>query len=257
MRPELTEIEMVYEANVRSVNRLMGFDSIVVETVIEMLDRAEADLENRNAHSVLPTIRNHRDSMKNIRRNESVKAYYDTMLNQCVVLLVSHFGSAVHDALRLGIREALGHGQRFAVTKEEIRVKMSDLWITIDSDAPRRADEVAELLINQHKVSFQDMQSIARAFDAYLGVETPQGGFLNDIIIAHATRHCIVHSGGRMTLRAVKQIGDRKGDRLQLEYKIDEPIQYERPHVEAVAQATGDYLRRLLETLDIALTPIA
>ena len=39
------------------------------------------------------------------------------------------------------------------------------------------------MLITQHQVSFQDMLSINRAFGDYLGINTPQGAFLDDIII--------------------------------------------------------------------------
>ena len=114
LRTELVEISDRYDSSLRSIQRLMRFDRIVVETVVELLGRLEADLEGRS-NLAQQAVRNHLDSARNIRNNQSVKVYYDTMLNQCVVLVVSHFGSTVHDALRFGIREALQHGAKFAV----------------------------------------------------------------------------------------------------------------------------------------------
>ena len=256
MRAELNEIADRYDSNLRSIQRLMRFDRIVVEAVVELLERLYSDLEGRS-NLAQNTVKNHLDAAKNIRTNDSVRVYYDTMLNQCVVLVVSHFGSAIHDALRFGIREALKHGAKFAVGKQEIKAKMNELWATLDVDASRRADELADILIAQHQVSFQDMQSINRAFADYLGVATPQGAVLNDIIIGQATRHCIVHTGSRMSSRGVKQIGGRQGDRLTLSFKSGDVIQYGPSDVEALASATRDYLLELLTSLDATLPPTA
>lgn len=252
LRTELVEISDRYDSSLRSIQRLMRFDRIVVETVVELLGRLEADLEGRS-NLAQQAVRNHLDSARNIRNNQSVKVYYDTMLNQCVVLVVSHFGSTVHDALRFGIREALQHGAKFAVGKQEIKARMNELWATLDVDATRRADELADMLITQHQVSFQDMLSINRAFGDYLGINTAQGGFLDDIIIGQAMRHCIVHTGSRFSSRAARQIAGRQGDRLTLNYKPGDIIQFETADVDALASATQDYLRQLLTSLDAAL----
>ena len=66
-------------------------------------------------------------------------------------------------------------------------------------------------------------------------------------------RHCIVHTGSRFSSRAAKQIAGRRGDRLTLNYKPGDIIQFETADVDALASATQDYLRQLLTTLDSAL----
>ena len=47
MRAELNEIADRYDSNLRSIQRLMRFDRIVVEAVVELLERLYSDLEGR------------------------------------------------------------------------------------------------------------------------------------------------------------------------------------------------------------------
>jgi hypothetical protein len=249
---DLELVETTYAFNVESVESLMQFDSIVLTTIDDMLDRLQKDLEDKRANLAIVAVQNHRRNIQNIRKNESVKHHYDTMLNQCVVLLVSHFASAMHDALRAGVYEALRHGQRFPVAKQEIKAKLGDLWY--GQDEQRRADHIVELAIDQPGVSFQDMQSVHRTFHDYLTITTPRGPALDDIIIGQATRHCIVHTGGKATLKSMKMIGSRTGHRLNLRPIADQPIQFERDHVRALAASTTEYLRELLVTMQQTMT---
>jgi len=249
---DLELVETTYAFNVESVESLMQFDSMVLTTIDDMLDRLQKDLEDKRANLAIVAVQNHRKNIQNIRKNESVKHHYDTMLNQCVVLLVSHFASAVHDALRAGVYEALRHGQRFPVAKQEIKAKMGDLWY--GQDEHRRAEHIVDLAIDQPGVSFQDMLSIHRTFNDYLMITTPRGPALNDIIIGQATRHCIVHAGGKMTLKSMKMLGNRTGHRLHLRVVADQPIQFERDDVRALAASTTEYLGELLGNMQQTMT---
>ena len=85
---------------------------------------------------------------------------------------------------------------------EQINVSVGDILDMADN----QLFGLAEALLLKKAVSFQDMQSISRAFKDFVGVEVKRSPEVNDIIVAQACRHAIVHNGARVDDRLLKQI---------------------------------------------------
>lgn len=99
-----------FSANALEVDRLLTFDSLIIDVAVDALKQIEAALEDRNLHSVLPLVRNRATLLSNVAESESLRPQYAAMFNQCVVLLVSYFGAAAHTLFRQGVAAALAAG---------------------------------------------------------------------------------------------------------------------------------------------------
>ena len=98
--PPLRDIQSSFENNLRSVQELIDFDHTVLEGATHNIERLRADLDDRTP-SVAERVGRTVQMLRNIRDNDSMRSHYATIYNQCVVLLVSHFGSALHSIFSL------------------------------------------------------------------------------------------------------------------------------------------------------------
>ena len=155
------DIQNTFRTNVISVHKLMNFDREVQDIFIEQI----ADLSKRlkSQQKITNEQLNGERQLKmlrQIRNNDSLRPRYEVIFNQAVVLAVSYFGSAIHDILRLCIADAIKHKQHRRLLNDEIKVSIADLV-----GASETFDEaISDLFITRKDISFQDMQSIARAF---------------------------------------------------------------------------------------------
>lgn len=121
-----------------------------------------------------------------------------------MVLLVSHFGSALHDIFRDAVTRALDHPKGLPESSQKVKTEIR--WFDLkNADGPPAA-VFADLLIAAEDLKFQDMGSTARAFKDHLRVEIPRGATMNDIILGQAARHVIVHSGTVVDKKFISQI---------------------------------------------------
>lgn len=190
-----------FKSNLAEVDRLINFDrelfSLVLDTVQGLHDQLKhhfAD-ERRNGARALQVIRG-------IRENASVRSKYQTICNQAVVLLVSHFASALGDLFRTAVSDRLASPDVGKLLEEEFKLTVTELkerdW--------NLAGAVPDLLIAKHDFTFQDMGATFRAFTTYTNLTPPRGELMHNIIAAQACRHTIVHAGGRVSDRSAKQV---------------------------------------------------
>jgi len=97
MDEELTRIRENFQENVKSLNDLMNFDDLILDFGIRSLEKADGFIKRQHIQNPLCDVTKALNQFKNIRSNKSLKPHYQIMLNQCVVLLVSYFSSAVED----------------------------------------------------------------------------------------------------------------------------------------------------------------
>ncbi len=190
-----------FKGNAKEVERLINFDrevlSIVEGSIEDLHVRLRGRYENdrMNGGRVLTVVRG-------IRNNESLKSKYAAVYNQAVVLLVSHFASALGDLFRNAVSFQLENSDKGKLLAEEIRITYGELrdhdW-NLKTVAP-------DLLISKHDYTFQDMQSTRRAFETYAKVELERDVAMNNIIAAQACRHAIVHAGGKVSDRTIRQL---------------------------------------------------
>jgi hypothetical protein len=172
------------------------------------------------------------------------------MFNQCVVLLVSYFGAAAHTLFRQGVAAALAAGANVPAATEELKVS----WRAVAQAEGEREAMFSDLLIAQHDISFQDMQSIRRAFEKHLGVIIERSSGLNDIIMGQAGRHVIVHAGGVIDNKIVRQVAGALPRALMPELKVGEPIRFHPSDVRLLTESMTACVGSIVDALTAANT---
>lgn len=235
-----------FRQNLRSVHELMRFDEQVLEFVIGPMKR----LANRQTAARIQNPRHRIDQVLalvlGIKGNASLRPHYAAMYNQCLVLLVSHFASAARELFVDAIVSAIDSDASTPLLDAEVRLTPRDVRETSASIS----QVMAESLANAKDISFQDMQSVERAFRTYFRTAAGRGQMVNDIILGQACRHAIVHSGARVTRRLLTQVRDAKPRLLKLELAEGEAIEFSRFEVRAVAKEMLKYLRDTAELIE-------
>ena len=218
-----------FKANLAEVDRLIHFDREILQimemTVQDLHDQLRPKFadERLNGGRALRVV-------KGIRENETVRVKFQAIYNQATVLLVSHFASALGDLFRDAVAVRLGTADPGKVLDEDFKISVAEMR---DRDWNFKA-AVPELLIAKHDFTFQDMQATVRAFQNYAGRAVPRDVVMNNIIAAQACRHVIVHAGGRVTERAVKQVSNASPRTLKPLLQLGEQVQFTLAEVEQV-----------------------
>ncbi|MGH2569028.1 MAG: hypothetical protein ACRDGA_11875 [Bacteroidota bacterium] len=237
---------LIFEANVRLVNELMDFDRTVVKFALHHLEQRQKYLEKAGILNQYSSLRSAIDQLRAIREHDSLRSQYRAILNQGVVLLVSYFGSAVSDLLSAGIANALGNRQSEALLKKEIKIALEDI-LNVD---PNHEESVADLVIEKSDISFQDMKSISRAFRELLNIEPVKDNHVNNIIVAQACRHLIVHSGGIGDHAFVNQLRSANPRDLKHDVKKGDSVAFTREEISVVSESMKQYLNRLAKGIN-------
>ena len=239
----IVSTENTFKKNVEAVHRLIEFDRVVLDSCITQISNLADRLEARGFAKTHPTLGADKtlQSLKNIRQNDSLRPHYAEMFNQSLVLLVSYFGLSIRDLFKGCFTCVLQSGKLGKLGKFDVKVSLADLQIGID-DFPGK---LADIFVAQKEISFQDMQSIGRAFDEYLGFKPEKDKSVNNLILAQACRHVIVHSGSKADAKLLKQIADAKPRDLKENLTAGQKIQFEPAEIRLVGESMVIYMRGL------------
>lgn len=204
MKAYFSFIEKGLKSNIDDVYRLAEFDQELLGIAIRHLKKHEEALNKIGIDNPTLTAINPRKALEDIRHNNSLRPRFEVINNQCVVLLVSLFSSAIGDVFRKGVETLASMGTSETLNREEIKLTVSEI-VNEHEDISYR---VGRLVEENNNISFQDMRSIHRAFQKYFEIETPKDQIVNTIIFAQASRHIIVHDGGIVNQRFLNQIRD-------------------------------------------------
>ena len=235
-----------FKANLAEVDRLVNFDREIVQIMTQAVQDLHEQLlprfadERLNGGRALKVVRG-------IRDNESVRARYSAIYNQAVVLLVSHFASALGDLFRDAVAMRLDTAEPGKVLEEEFKLTVSE----IRERGWNLRTAIPDLLIAKHDFTFQDMQATVRAFQSYTDCVPQRDTHMNNIIAAQACRHVIVHSGGRVNEKAVKQVSGAVPRTLKPLLVVGAQVTFTLQEVESIK---GDMLV-FVERLDIQNPP--
>lgn len=240
-----------FKGHIEAVERLMNFDRDVLDIAITQL----SDLRDRlKQHHKLdnPQLTAERtlEILRGIRQHDSLRPRYSAIFNQALVLLVSYFGSTVHDLFRQGIERVLDGGLECPLLAEGLRITMRDVrdtGLSLRQCAP-------DLFIQAKDISFQDMQSIVRAFGDHLEVRIERCSGMNDIIVAQACRHVIVHCGGLADDRLVKQVNNANPRDIKRTIDVGAEIQFTDIEVSAVGAKMLEFLQAMTDALEKRIT---
>lgn len=240
---------LAFEANLRLLDDIVAFDDKLMDFVI-------GPLENYRDRLVKAEIPAHHQpnaliqTFKNIRTNKSLTNYYQALYNQWLVLLVSYFGAAAKDLFIEAATTAIRDRQRPEVLKAVLEAPVEDFAEEHD-DIPAF---LADLLASKKDTSFQDMQSIGRAFKDYFGVATERDKTVNDIVLAQACRHAIVHAGGTVDARLLKQLRAAAPRTLKNDLQLGGKLEFSPTEIKIASDAMRAHLRRLEEGLRRSMT---
>lgn len=231
-----------FKSNVTEVDRLVNFDREVLQVALSAVEALHEQLKDRfgdermNGRRALQVI-------SGIRDNDTVRTKYKAIYNQAVVLLVSHFASALGDVFREAVTARLGSQDPGKLLEEEFKLTVSELkereWSLKGA--------VPELLIAKYDFTFQDMGATVRAFQSYTNLSTPRGECMHNIIVAQACRHIIVHAGGRVNEKTIRQVAKATPRSIKPALVIDDMVSFELSELEIVKSSMLQFIEQLAE----------
>lgn len=233
-----------FEANLRSVQELANFDRFVLNAGISNIQLLQDYFKERP--SIADRIGNTLEGLRRIRENDSLRKHYSTIYNQCIVLLVSYFASTLHSIFIAAAPPRIGRFGSKDVGKEDLKFTLGELR---DLDFELK-DSIGQILTMKRDISFQDMQSTVKAFDGFLGIDVPAGSTMNNIILAQAARHVIVHSGSIVDIKCVKQLRDAAPRDVKPSIVVGELLAFTPGEVEAVASSMAAFVEQIVLSLD-------
>lgn len=240
MRNRLNQIKSNFVANVAIVEKLMKFDEAIAYFCLTTLKKADEGLESMGCAkhpscNIKPMIK----QMENISQNNSLQSYYEIMFNQCVVILVSYFGSAIEDLFQIALQNK--------IDKKELGKKLEGEEIKLTVGQLVYETNIVDIFISKKDISFQDMQSIARAFEQYIEMnEIPRDHIVNNIILSQACRHCIVHDGSTVNKRVIDQLKSANPRDLKLDLKVEDKILFTEDEIKVITTSMMEYIDRLI-----------
>jgi len=231
-----------FRKNVESVFRLAEFDHIVLDVAIKTLDGIQERATADGIDNYRLSVCNGLQLLKDIRTNDSLRPQYAHIFNQCVVLLVSYFSSAVSDIFETSLSVQLDHDPNKALLQEGLRLTVGEL---VDMDQGIK-ERLGELIIRKKDISFQDMQSIAKAFETYCNHSPKKDTDVNNIIAGQACRHVIVHTGAVASKRCVSQVSGATPRTLKQNLRKGEEVQFAIPELRILSESMIAYIEKLV-----------
>jgi hypothetical protein len=245
----LQEAVDTFKRNAASVFGLIDFDRAVLEFAIDSLNNLVGQLEALGSNNASRTVGNFVQVLGNVRQNDSLRPKYETIYNQCVVLLVSYFGAAVHTVFTEAIGTAFAGAHSVPAASHEVKLT----WRDLRRDDLPLGEVLAELIVAQRDISFQDMQSITRAFKDNLAVELDRDIVTNDIILGQACRHAIAHAGRVADARMIRQLRAAVPRSLKQTITEGDAISFAPDEVLQLGATMEIYLVRLCEAVETRL----
>ncbi len=250
LREKLSAVTEQFGDSVESVDRLMNLHDDVAQFCVTTLEKvvkfhtAQGFQEDHPACNVSQML----GQMKRIQTNESLKPRYQAMLNQCVVLLVSYFTSAIQDIFGIILKDKIISGEKIAKLegKESIRFGVDELRNLHDSEF----EGIGELVVAKKQINFQDMKSIVDVFRNYFGIQLKEDANVHNIIIAHACRHVFVHAGDVASEKTIKQVARAKQRDVKKTLTEGDHIQFEDEEITKIADSMKAYIQGLTDKLE-------
>lgn len=236
-----------FKSNVAEVDRLVNFDREVLQVALSAVATLHEKLKERfgderlNGGRALQLIRG-------IRDNDTVRSKYQAIYNQAVVLLVSHFASALGDVFREAVAAHLASQHPGKLMDEEFKLTVSELK---ERDWSLRG-AVPDLLIAKYDFTFQDMGATARAFQTYTNLTTPRGECMHNIIAAQACRHVIVHAGGRVSEKTIRQVAKATPRFVKPDLLVDDVVSFDLSELGIVKSSMIEFIEKLTEATNAA-----
>lgn len=219
----LSKIDETFEINVNSVFELVKFDSTILEFSINKVEKLNNLLKSSGIENKRYLADNTLKQLKLVKEHKSLKPKYETIYNQCVVLLVSYFGSGIKSLFMVALTKHIMIGNRIQNKISDVKIPLVEL----EKMNYEVKENIGELITNNRNLSFQDMKSIVRSFKEWFNIDLSQDSTMNNISMGQACRHIIVHSGNHVDQKFINQVKNLEPRTIKKEIKIDEKIHFE------------------------------
>lgn len=250
MKGSLNDILEVFRINSKSVLELLTFDKVLLSIPIQELKKVQKNLTVAKIDNPNLGIDKALIQLENIQSHGSLKKHYRDLYNHGLVLLVSYFSSSVGDFFRRALTMQLEDGQNQILNETEIKIPLGalrsqeELW-----------EDLGDFLIKKDNISFQDMQSISRACEYYLGFCPLKDATVHDIIVGQACRNCLVHNGGKIDKKLLNQVKACTPRNLLIDLKVGQSVEVTVEVLEKIIKSMDKYLQTLINLLLEKLLP--
>lgn len=231
-----------FNSNLEEVNKLLNFDKSVLDNLIGKLNglhEVAKRLSIPKGHEFWNKLINMIKEIEYIRSHDSINiCNYNTINNQCVVLLVSHFTATLHDLFRNVIEVYIEN----SITEHLDDVAKIEFTVKELIDHTKDDNCISDIILEKDKtksVNFQDMKSTKRAFDSYFQIHILNKTSVGEknIIFAQIARHNIVHYGAivnQQFITRIKILSDRdiKSDEL---FEEGQELKFSQKEIEVIA----------------------
>jgi hypothetical protein len=242
MSHNLLDLENRLEKQLESVKDLSNFDRKITDFCTNNLEQLNSKFRNPPFGITNPSYlcENSIKAIKNIRENDSLRIHYNTMHNQCIVLAVSFFTSAISDIFRYSVQKSSEAGT-LPASNEDLKISIKEL----QDLSFNLTNHVADIILKKKDISFQDMQSTVKAFDNYLHIKIPKDDCCNDVILAQASRHSIVHNHSVADEKFLTQIKAAFPRSIRQSFIPNEPFKYTASEIEFITFAMLLFVQNL------------
>lgn len=243
----MTSIEQAirtFRNNVQSVDQLADLDRGLLDQVIQQLKERDARIKSSGADNPRWLSGNTVTYLENIREHDSLRPGFQALVNQSAVLLASYFASGVSQLFRAAVASSLEHNPSKPLVEYELKLTVKDL----KSLGPEIVDSIPDLIAEGPGISFQDTQSIQRLFNTYLEVDIPRDEVTNDVSVELALRHVLVHNGGIVDRKCLRQTEGANPRKFRREIKLNESINFRTEEIRDIGATMILYVERLAES---------
>lgn len=240
-----------FTSHIESVKSLMTFDNILLDFCITQIEQLNDKIINNKEIKItnvqfLPGIT--LKQLKTIKQNDSMRIQYESIYNQCLVLIVSYFTSSVKDLFRDSL-------QYYSEKKHEylkcINAELKFTFEELEAYNFNLSKSVGDIIIKKRNLTFQDMQSISREFQTYFGIKIEKNKIVDNIILAQASRHAIVHSLSIADEKFINQISQTNTRTIKPLINLDDELKFTPSEIEEVMNNMREFLSNIEKMLII------
>lgn len=233
------EIANQYHANLLKAASITGLGQQIIDISVVAIDSV---LKETKEHTTKSKLENHSKVLKNLYESPILGELIPTISGQQIVLTVSAFEVFMSDMVR-----CVGNDFRTAINWPTGSSGKIDLSI-LNSGVATIGDLVLGV-VEQQNISFQDLQSTKRFLKEYLAIDFDLTKDEEErIILASAIRHALVHTGGVVDGKFIKQIRNTSFANSYIHGDIIQVSPEDTKRVMAVYEKAGRKIYRQIST---------
>ena len=243
MGSRIDQAVVTFRKNIEAVNQFADLDRGLIDQTVQQLRERDARLLKANVDNPRLLMGSTLTNLENIRRNDSLRPGFQALVNQSAVLLASYFASGVSQLFRSAVAGALEDEPPLRLEQHELKFTVRDVK-NMGGDI---LGALPDLIAEGPGVSFQDTKSIQRIFKDYLDIDIPRDEVTNDVSVELALRHVLVHNGGIVDRKCLKQTEESLPRTFRSDIKLGEVINFNTEEVRAVGATMVEYVHRLAD----------